>query len=83
MAIPHVWRTHTAGTQGIARLRALDRGDPSHLTSLSIEALCCVNPTLNIHPDATSPFLKLGHLADYGNFFAIRAMPNDERGGAW
>jgi len=38
-----------------------------------------VNPTLNIYPDATSPFLKPGHLADDGEFLAIRAMPNDER----
>jgi hypothetical protein len=67
---------------GIARRRKSDRGDPNPLTFLSIEALRCVNPTLNIHPDATSPFLKLGHLANYGNSFAIRAMSNDERSGA-
>ena len=60
-----------------------DLDDPSQLTLLSIEALRCVNPTLNIHPDATGPFLKLGHLADHGNSLAIRAMPNDERSRPW
>jgi hypothetical protein len=49
----------------------------------SFACLRGVNPTLNIYPDATSSFLKPGHLADDGNFFAIRAMPNDERGRAW
>ena len=31
-------------------LSSADLDDPSHLTLLSIEALRCVNPTLNIHP---------------------------------
>jgi hypothetical protein len=42
--------------------------------------LRCVNPTLHIHPDATSSFLKPGHLTDDGDFLAFRAMPNDARG---
>jgi hypothetical protein len=45
-------------------------------------SLRCVNPTLNVHQDATSSFLKLGHLADDGNVLAIRAMPNYEWGRA-
>ena len=64
-------------------LSSADLDDPSHLTLLSIEVLRCVNPTLNIHPDTTAPFLKLSHLADYGNSFAIgacRMMSGVERG---
>jgi len=38
-----------------------------------------VNPTLNIYPNATSSFLKPSYLADDGDLFAIREMPNDER----
>jgi hypothetical protein len=49
----------------------------------SSASLRCVNPTLNIHPDAASSFLKPGHLADDGNSLAIRAMPNHARGRAW
>jgi len=45
----------------------------------SFASLSCVNPPLNIHPDATSSFLEPNHLAVHGNAFALRAMLNNAR----
>ena len=38
-----------------------------------------VNPTLNIHPRPSTPFLEPRYLATNRNAFAVRAMLDDER----
>ncbi len=84
---PNDGNCHVASSL-VSALAALEHGQANLTLTVprfgdSPASLRCVNPTLNISPDATSFFLKPGHLANGGNFLAIRAMPNDERSRAW
>jgi hypothetical protein len=61
----------------------LRRGSFHYHLEDSSASLRCVNPTLNIYPDATASFLKPGDLAYYRDCLSIRAMPNGERSRLW
>jgi len=45
----------------------------------SLPLLCCVNPTLNIHPSSAPSFLEPSHFAKNSDAFTIRAMPDGEQ----
>jgi hypothetical protein len=75
---PPVSRT---GPSSIGRVTACPNNPSPESLTVAAEngrQLCCVNPTLNSHPETAASFLEARHLAENNNTFAVRTVSDRE-----